>query len=168
MRGNAHNPTFSFIVRRTLTLPFACPADRHIVAYDDGEVGAHKLWQHDERIRLLTEPRKWPAAARTDAARRRVAAEMNASKRLRGSAKAATAEAAQDNLEASEALTSYERDRAARVKRNRAMLEALFRGVDGVCGAELKDDAEESSQKDMDEGSEEDAKGGCAEKRARA
>lgn len=27
---------------------------RHTVCYDDGEVGMHRLWQHDERIRLAS------------------------------------------------------------------------------------------------------------------
>ena len=31
----------------------------HVVAYDDGEVGVHRLWQHDERIRLLNAPSEW-------------------------------------------------------------------------------------------------------------
>lgn len=31
----------------------------HVVAYDDGEIGMHRLWQHDERIRLLNAPNEW-------------------------------------------------------------------------------------------------------------
>lgn len=32
----------------------SCSTRRHTVCYDDGEVGMHRLWQHDERIRLAS------------------------------------------------------------------------------------------------------------------
>lgn len=36
---------------------------RHTVCYDDGEVGMHRLWQHDERIRLASPVEHWPRDA---------------------------------------------------------------------------------------------------------
>ena len=36
---------------------------RHTVCYDDGEVGMHRLWQHDERIRLGSPVEQWPRDA---------------------------------------------------------------------------------------------------------
>jgi hypothetical protein len=33
------------------------------VCYDDGEVGMHRLWQHDERIRLASPVEQWPRDA---------------------------------------------------------------------------------------------------------
>lgn len=44
----------------------------HCLAYDDGELGLHKLWQHDERVRVLNEPKQWPQEA--DDARARLRA----------------------------------------------------------------------------------------------
>ncbi|KAI3428766.1 hypothetical protein D9Q98_007587 [Chlorella vulgaris] len=35
----------------------------HTVCYDDGEVGMHRLWQHDERIRLESPVEHWPRDA---------------------------------------------------------------------------------------------------------
>jgi hypothetical protein len=125
----------------------------------------HKLWQHDERIRLLSEPREWPAAARAYAERRRLALEVNADQREggRGAAAAAAAAAAEAEVEAAEAaapaLTRYELDRAARMKRNRAMLEALFRGAEGVRGGELRADAAEPGESEEGDGEDADAAG---------
>jgi hypothetical protein len=168
-RGRARAPfvpaPLRFVPRAHARLPPAPPSPppRHIVAYDDGEVGVHKLWQHDERIRLLTEPREWPAAARAYAERRRLALEVNADQREggRGAAAAAAAAAAEAEVESAEAsapaLTRYELDRAARMKRNRAMLEALFRGAEGVRGGELRADAAEPGAEESEEGDGEDA-----------
>ena len=33
------------------------------MCYDDGEVGMHRLWQHDERIRLASPVEQWPRDA---------------------------------------------------------------------------------------------------------
>ena len=33
------------------------------MCYDDGEVGMHRLWQHDERIRVLSPVAHWPRDA---------------------------------------------------------------------------------------------------------
>ncbi|KAI7841433.1 hypothetical protein COHA_004828 [Chlorella ohadii] len=38
-------------------------ATEHTVCYDDGEVGMHRLWQHDERIRLASPVEQWPRDA---------------------------------------------------------------------------------------------------------
>lgn len=54
------------------------PPGRHTVCYDDGEVGMHRLWQHDERIRLASPVEQWPRDAAL--ARQRLAA---AQERLR-------------------------------------------------------------------------------------
>jgi site-specific DNA-cytosine methylase len=35
----------------------------HTVAYDDGEIGMHRLWQHDEHILIQSEPDEWPEEA---------------------------------------------------------------------------------------------------------
>lgn len=32
----------------------------HTVAYDDGEIGMHRLWQHDEHIVIKSEVEDWP------------------------------------------------------------------------------------------------------------
>jgi hypothetical protein len=42
------------------------------VAYDDGEVALHRLWQHDERVKVLNAPGEW--AAEADATRARLRA----------------------------------------------------------------------------------------------
>lgn len=39
------------------------PFSRHTVCYDDGEVGMHRLWQHDERIKVLSPVAHWPRDA---------------------------------------------------------------------------------------------------------
>ena len=35
----------------------------HTVAYDDGEIGMHRLWQHDEHILIMSEVEDWPREA---------------------------------------------------------------------------------------------------------
>ena len=35
----------------------------HTVAYDDGEIGMHRLWQHDEHITICSEIHEWAAEA---------------------------------------------------------------------------------------------------------
>lgn len=42
----------------------------HTVCYDDGEVGMHKLWQHDERINVESGVEEWPREA--EAARQKL------------------------------------------------------------------------------------------------
>lgn len=66
----------------------------HAVAYDDGELGLHRLWQHDERIRVLNEPVAWPAAAAGAMERLQAAhARLAASKVLKDAHKAEMASA---------------------------------------------------------------------------
>ena len=68
------SPTASFTLRLR-----SSPACRHTVCYDDGEVGMHRLWQHDERIRLASPVEQWPREAAL--ARHRL---MVAQEKLRG------------------------------------------------------------------------------------
>lgn len=35
----------------------------HTVAYDDGEIGMHRLWQHDEHIVIQSDIEDWPGEA---------------------------------------------------------------------------------------------------------
>ncbi len=66
----------------------------HTIAYEDGELGLHRLWQHDERIQILSAPQEWPAAAQDARARLRAAHEkLAASKLLKDERKAAAAAA---------------------------------------------------------------------------
>ena len=92
--------------------------------------------------------------------------EVNADQREGGLGAAADAAAAAAEAEveaakaAAPALTRYELDRAARMKRNRAMLEALFRGAEGVRGGELRADAAEPGESEEGDGEDADAAGG--------
>ena len=57
----------------TPSMPLAA---RHTIAYDDGDVAMHRLWQHYERIRCLNTPRDWPSMAAEARARFRAGSDM--------------------------------------------------------------------------------------------
>ena len=66
----------------------------HTVAYEDGEVGLHRLWQHDERIQILNAPEEWPVTAVEARSRLRAAHERLSASRHAKDARAAAAVAA--------------------------------------------------------------------------
>eukprot|EP00887_Chlorella_sp_A99_P001977 scaffold18.g1977.t1 len=92
----------------------------HTILYDDGEVGMHRLWQHDERIRLLTPVAQWPRDAAVVRQKMRAAQDRlrNASKDRRAVAAAAAAAAVKPEL------TDYERQREQIIARNQAVFAA--------------------------------------------
>ena len=106
---------------------------RHTVAYDDGELGLHRLWQHDERVRILNDPSEWPVAAQGARARLRAAHErLSLSKQDRESRRgmaAAAAIAAEHAAAArgqSDDLSLVEAQRQRLFQKNKEMLNMVI------------------------------------------
>ncbi|GAB4814995.1 hypothetical protein N2152v2_002041 [Parachlorella kessleri] len=102
---------------------FDAVSTEHTVCYDDGEVGMHRLWQHDERIRVLSSVAMWPRDAilirdRLGTARE----EMEGRKRQRREVHVTAAAAA---AEAAAPATDYERQRQHIIERNRRAFDLM-------------------------------------------
>lgn len=93
-------------------------ATEHTICYLDGEVGMHKLWQHDERIILLSPVNEWKrdvsiARKALHAAQQRVLTAQQQQQR------------GQSTPPLPMELTEYEKGRAARIKQNRVTMEKM-------------------------------------------
>uniref|UniRef100_A0A1D2A1D0 DNA (cytosine-5-)-methyltransferase n=3 Tax=Auxenochlorella protothecoides TaxID=3075 RepID=A0A1D2A1D0_AUXPR len=88
----------------------------HTVCYDDGEVGMHKLWQHDERINVESGVEEWPREAEAARQKLRTAHDLLRDKKRVGSPPSAAQLPALG-------LSDYEQKRAELVRRNRLMFE---------------------------------------------
>ena len=101
---------------------------RHTVAYDDGEIGMHRMWQHDEHIIIKSGIEEWPAEA--VAVRERLKRAMQ-----EPLTEAMSAEDILNNKRASELAarmpqpTNYEKERQANIQNIRDQFK-IFMGVD--------------------------------------
>ncbi|PSC75340.1 methylase [Micractinium conductrix] len=97
----------------------------HTVCYDDGEVGMHRLWQHDERIRLSSPVEQWPRDAALARARL-AAAQERLRNREQGRRAAAAAPPPPPVAPPEGPKAAYVMSTAELRKKNREAFEVLF------------------------------------------